>query len=391
MAGVGGQIMVLSACSQTYHNLTAARDLHTAPHQVSRTISGRHQHTRGGAVHCCGQALTGCAMMTAMKRSDLLHRPAVAAAGRLQQHRQAHALQLPTVNHWSGLDWAGLLRDRLVYCAADEQAGMPVIGILLPEQLQIYLSLQQAALLQHKHTAAVLQRLAADAACFGMQEIQLHCPPEHGSSLQQLGFQALADEAAAPHDGSAPGRWSLSVRKYLQPWQAELLAMGSALGIDCDYGARHRLRLQATPQQLIDLGHDCLQRPQQATPNTARAWQALQQAAARDGVTLQLVSAWRGYQQQADILQRKLTAGQSLDAILRVSAAPGFSEHHSGCALDLNTPGCPLLETDFANTQAYAWLSEHASAFAFIESYPQHNHHQIAWEPWHWCWRGTSM
>jgi len=109
-------------------------------------------------------------------------------------------------------------------------------------------------------------------------------------------------------------------------------------------------------------------------------------AAAQDGVVLHVVSAYRSTEYQLGILRRKLDRGQTIDDILRVSAAPGYSEHHSGRALDLTTPGCIALEEEFEHSPAFSWLNASASRFAFRLSFPRGNCHGIAFEPWHWCW-----
>jgi D-alanyl-D-alanine carboxypeptidase len=71
--------------------------------------------------------------------------------------------------------------------------------------------------------------------------------------------------------------------------------------------------------------------------------------------------------------------------ILKINAAPGYSEHHTGRALDLTTADSPPLEVGFETTQAYAWLVEHAGEHGFRLSYPRDNPHGINYEPWHWA------
>jgi D-alanyl-D-alanine carboxypeptidase len=101
---------------------------------------------------------------------------------------------------------------------------------------------------------------------------------------------------------------------------------------------------------------------------------------------LQVVSAYRSTEYQLGILRRKLERGQTIEEILRVSAAPGYSEHHSGRALDITTPGFAALEEEFEQSPAFAWLGANAARFGFRLSYPRGNRHGIAFEPWHWCW-----
>ncbi|HEX7917653.1 D-alanyl-D-alanine carboxypeptidase family protein, partial [Rudaea sp.] len=39
---------------------------------------------------------------------------------------------------------------------------------------------------------------------------------------------------------------------------------------------------------------------------------------------------------------------------------------------------------------AFAWLTKNAGTFGFAMSYPRGNPHALAYEPWHWCWRGDD-
>ena len=115
-------------------------------------------------------------------------------------------------------------------------------------------------------------------------------------------------------------------------------------------------------------------------------WKKMQSTAAEDGVVLALVSAYRGVDYQRGIIERKLAAGTGIAAILEVNAAPGYSEHHTGRAVDITTPGEEPLEATFEATAAFRWLRERASGFGFLLSYPPGNPYGIAYEPWHWCY-----
>lgn len=165
-----------------------------------------------------------------------------------------------------------------------------------------------------------------------------------------------------------------------------LIESAFALGVPRDYGRVRGLRRVREPSQLESIGLDTHGREQFLAPRAARAWMHLREAAARDGVELQVVSAFRSVEYQLGIIRRKLERGQSMEQILRVSAAPGYSEHHSGRALDVTTPGFAALEEEFENSPAFAWLKKHARRFGFHLSYPRGNRHGIAFEPWHFCW-----
>lgn len=158
-----------------------------------------------------------------------------------------------------------------------------------------------------------------------------------------------------------------------------------ALGIDADaYAARTGLPLGAEPDWLALAGFDRYRRPLWLHVDAARAWRHLQAAAARSGVVLEAISGYRSHDYQLGIFERKRARGQSVETILRTNAAPGFSEHHSGLALDIGAPGEPPAEESFEGTDAFDWLTGSAEGYGFRMSYPRDNPHGIVYEPWHW-------
>lgn len=163
-----------------------------------------------------------------------------------------------------------------------------------------------------------------------------------------------------------------------------------ALGIPADYAEKCTLPLFAEPDELVDTELDFYQRQQRLTPAAFIAWSAMREAASREEVPLFLISAFRSYQYQHDLIAGKIQKGQTIEAILRVNAAPGYSEHHSGCAVDLGTMGCDALTEEFSKTRAYQWLTENAADYGFYLSYPPANPFGIDFEPWHWCYRENS-
>ena len=162
------------------------------------------------------------------------------------------------------------------------------------------------------------------------------------------------------------------------------------LGIPDDYLDAPRLPLCVEPKLLIETEPDYYQRPQKLVPAAHEAWVAMRRAARRDGVELLLISAFRGIDYQGDLIRRHLQAGRRLDDILQVIAAPGFSEHHTGRAVDVVSSECPELEEKFENTIAYQWLESESCEFGFTLSYPRDNAFGIAYEPWHWCYQDKN-
>ena len=160
------------------------------------------------------------------------------------------------------------------------------------------------------------------------------------------------------------------------------------LGIAEELPASRGLQLWLPPSELKSVGYAPSGKALQLKPEVAEAWQSLRSAAAAEGVELYLVSAYRSIEHQADIIRRKLASGLGLSDILCVLAPPGYSEHHSGTAVDSGSPDCKPLDTHFDAMPAYAWLSAHANHFGFFMSFPKDNAFGYIYEPWHWRYCG---
>ena len=101
--------------------------------------------------------------------------------------------------------------------------------------------------------------------------------------------------------------------------------------------------------------------------DTANAFWTMREAAAADGVDIHIVSGFRTMEEQ-EYFYMCYTCCCCNDCNL--AAQPGYSNHQSGHALDLNAsaPG------------VYNWLAEHGGEYGFSETVPSEN--------WHWEWWG---
>jgi D-alanyl-D-alanine carboxypeptidase len=164
----------------------------------------------------------------------------------------------------------------------------------------------------------------------------------------------------------------------------------AALGISNELIVARGLREcgEATALEVAEVGADG--RDHLLVPLAAEAWHCLKAAALVDGIDLFIVSAFRSIDRQAEIVRRKLETGASVEDILTVCAPPGFSEHHTGRAIDVSTPGCCALEVEFEQTAAFAWLSARAAEFGYYLSYPIGNNCGYQYEPWHWCFKDAQ-
>lgn len=175
-----------------------------------------------------------------------------------------------------------------------------------------------------------------------------------------------------------------------EQYRQRIKAIHQRLGIAEDYGDSYGLSMQPEADELAGIGEDIYGREQFLSPDAARLWFAMQAAARADGIMLYPVSAFRSVERQTEIVEAKLNKGLVLEEILAVSAAPGYSEHHNGCALDVTTDDCEALEECFDQTSAFEWLTANAARFHFHLSYPKSGRSKICYEPWHWAYVGDA-
>ena len=160
------------------------------------------------------------------------------------------------------------------------------------------------------------------------------------------------------------------------------------LGIPENYGHDGRKPVFEEATEVVEVGPNLVGRMQSLEPQTAARWAAMVRAAAAAGVQLMIVSGYRSIDYQARLIRKKINAGQQLGDILTVSAAPGYSEHHTGRAVDIATPGSRPLTEEFEDSAAFQWLKENAADFGFSMSYPRGNRYGFIYEPWHWAQDG---
>jgi D-alanyl-D-alanine carboxypeptidase len=156
------------------------------------------------------------------------------------------------------------------------------------------------------------------------------------------------------------------------------------LGIPAGYGLDGSPPIYEEAAELVEIGPNLVGRMQRLTPETGRRWRSMIAAAREDGVTLLIVSGFRSIEYQTSLIRNKIDAGQSITEILAVNAAPGHSEHHTGRAVDIATPGTRPLTEEFEFSDAFRWLGAEAGKFGFSMTYPRDNPWGFIYEPWHW-------
>jgi len=123
----------------------------------------------------------------------------------------------------------------------------------------------------------------------------------------------------------------------------------------------------------------------------AEKFRAMAEAARRSGVSLATLSGFRSTAEQDPLFFGiKAQRGQNPEKRAEVSAPPGYSEHHTGYAIDIGDGNVPAanLSPNFEQTAAFQWLQANAAYYSFELSFPENNPQGVSYEPWHWRFVG---
>ncbi len=123
------------------------------------------------------------------------------------------------------------------------------------------------------------------------------------------------------------------------------------------------------------------------TAETTAAFNAMQAAAAAQSLNLYIASGFRSFSAQTSVYN-KYKANEGQAGADTHSARPGYSEHQSGLAFDLNT-----ITQSFGSTAEGIWVADNAHLYGFIVRYPQGKEAITGyiWEPWHLRYVGVDL
>jgi len=118
------------------------------------------------------------------------------------------------------------------------------------------------------------------------------------------------------------------------------------------------------------------------------AFVRMAEAALADSGGFLVRSGYRSPEYQRKVLRQRMAAGQTFRDIMWSVAPPGYSQHHTGRAVDLTTDEETSLA--FSRRRAYAWLKKNAGRYGYYETYSPAAKPPPASEPWHWYYRGSD-
>lgn len=139
-----------------------------------------------------------------------------------------------------------------------------------------------------------------------------------------------------------------------------------------------------------------------------KAFIAMHDSAAKDGIKLTIVSAFRSFDVQKYVWESKwrgeiAVEGKNLKTsypnhverakkILRYSSMPGTSRHHWGTDIDLNRSNSAYFKTEYGK-KVLAWLNKNAAYFGFYRPYTDFGTTRSSGyqpEEWHWSYMATA-
>jgi zinc D-Ala-D-Ala carboxypeptidase len=145
-----------------------------------------------------------------------------------------------------------------------------------------------------------------------------------------------------------------------------------------------------------------------AEKKTYESFLKMREAAEKDGIHLQIISACRNFDYQKGIWEAKwngnrLVEGENLakttanpveraKKILRYSSMPGTSRHHWGTDIDINSVSISYFKTGKGKKE-FDWLVKNAADFGFYQVYiPKGEKRASGYEEeaWHWTYLPVS-
>lgn len=146
----------------------------------------------------------------------------------------------------------------------------------------------------------------------------------------------------------------------------------------------------------------------QVRKETYDAFIAMQKAALKDNISIQVVSSYRNFAHQNRIWERKyklytqqgLSPEKAIEKIIEYSTIPGTSRHHWGTDMDIidanvAQPKNVLSPSHFEGKGCYVklkkWMDEHSKDYGFYLVYTDNPDRKgFKYEPWHYSYKALS-
>ena len=139
---------------------------------------------------------------------------------------------------------------------------------------------------------------------------------------------------------------------------------------------------------------------QQLEQEAAQAWKAMASAAQKVGIQLTLVEGYQTPERQQEAfdarkqiyLDQGMTEEKADSRAAAIVPRPGCNESGTGLAADILSSDYTTLDTGFADTDAFRWLSAYGADYGFILRWPEDCQAVtgMVYQPWHWRYVGVE-
>lgn len=149
----------------------------------------------------------------------------------------------------------------------------------------------------------------------------------------------------------------------------------------------HKEYKEASVNDLVSVGND-----QKLKSSAAKSFTQMVSAAKNSGANLLPLSGFRSVEAQKELFYGVAKdRGQTPEERAKVSAPPGFSEHHTGYTIDIGDANETGTHTNpsFENTKSFKWLQSNAGKYGWELSF-QKGDLNVSYEPWHWRYVGDE-
>ena len=129
---------------------------------------------------------------------------------------------------------------------------------------------------------------------------------------------------------------------------------------------------------------------QKITKDTFDAFLSMWKDAKKENLTLIINSSYRSYEEQDEVYNEYKSSHGEKEAD-RIAARPGYSEHQTGMAVDIQTYGSRA--ATFEAFDEFKWLQENAYKYGFILRYPKDKEYLTGYEyeSWHYRYVGVDV
>ena len=144
------------------------------------------------------------------------------------------------------------------------------------------------------------------------------------------------------------------------------------------------------PAGLVAISADCSTGSQLMAQEAASSFEKMCRDAKLAGMNIRAMSAYRSADTQR-ALYNNYAAASGVASADTYSARPGFSEHQTGYATDIDDDDSSY--TQFKSTKEYVWMKQNAHKYGFIQRYQAGKEYITGYvcEEWHWRYVGADV